>query len=157
MVLLIAPIGGSVAGAATTTAPCWERVLNEWYSGAHETIVPLRCYREAAVHLSASELPAFDRSISEVVSGPGATVKRGVVPRTSVMPSVLPCVIPKGARSCNGLGERPSKLASGSRVGAIAPGPNTRTSTWVWGLAGGGVLLAGAGLAWALRRRAHKT
>jgi hypothetical protein len=39
------------AAAASSPAPCWQKLMNQWYSGEIKTIFPLNCYHEAIKHL----------------------------------------------------------------------------------------------------------
>jgi hypothetical protein len=39
------------AVASSTTTPCWQLVMNQWYQGEIKSIFPLDCYHEAIKHL----------------------------------------------------------------------------------------------------------
>jgi hypothetical protein len=51
---LVALLAGSVATApASAQAPCWKRLLNDWYDGQIQNSYLLSCYQQAIDHLPA--------------------------------------------------------------------------------------------------------
>jgi hypothetical protein len=47
------PLGAHAAVRATTAAPCWKRLLNDWYDGTINNRYPIPCYQQAISHLPA--------------------------------------------------------------------------------------------------------
>jgi hypothetical protein len=42
---------GAAAAPASAAAPCWKRLINDWYDGRIDSAYPVRCYREAIRNL----------------------------------------------------------------------------------------------------------
>ena len=53
VVLLLALSAAAVAApeSASAAAPCWKRLLNDWYDGRIDKAYPVKCYREAIRNL----------------------------------------------------------------------------------------------------------
>ncbi len=49
-VALLLPVSAP-ALAASSTAPCWQLLMNQWYQGEIKSIFPLDCYHQAIKHL----------------------------------------------------------------------------------------------------------
>jgi hypothetical protein len=48
---LVVPFSAPALAAAKTPTPCWQLLMNQWYSGEIKTIFPLDCYHQAIQHL----------------------------------------------------------------------------------------------------------
>jgi hypothetical protein len=49
-VVFLLPISAPALAASSTT-PCWQLVMNQWYEGEIKSIFPLDCYHQAIQHL----------------------------------------------------------------------------------------------------------
>jgi hypothetical protein len=47
---LLLPVSAPAVAASSTT-PCWQLVMNQWYQGEIKSVFPLDCYHEAIKHL----------------------------------------------------------------------------------------------------------
>jgi hypothetical protein len=48
---LVGAVAGTVASPAAAQAPCWKRLINDWYDGRIDNSYPVSCYREAIRNL----------------------------------------------------------------------------------------------------------
>jgi hypothetical protein len=48
LVAIVVPVAAPTAGAA---APCWKRLINDWYDGTIDKTLPIPCYRQAIPQL----------------------------------------------------------------------------------------------------------
>jgi hypothetical protein len=49
-IALLLPISAPAVASSSTT-PCWQLVMNQWYQGEIKSIFPLDCYHQAIQHL----------------------------------------------------------------------------------------------------------
>jgi hypothetical protein len=54
VVFFVAASPAIAASSASSGAPCWKLVLNDWYDGTISSVYPLPCYREAIDHIPAT-------------------------------------------------------------------------------------------------------
>jgi hypothetical protein len=51
LVLALAAVTVAAPSSASAAAPCWKRLLNDWYDGRIDKAYPVKCYREAIRNL----------------------------------------------------------------------------------------------------------
>jgi hypothetical protein len=62
---------------SAATAPCWKRLINDWFDGRIDKVYPVSCYREALKHLPpdleiyASARDDITRALAAVVAAQG--------------------------------------------------------------------------------------
>lgn len=51
LVLALAAVSVAAPSSASAAAPCWKRLLNDWYDGRIDKAYPVKCYRDAIRNL----------------------------------------------------------------------------------------------------------
>jgi hypothetical protein len=51
LVLALSAVAVAAPSSASAAAPCWKRLLNDWYDGRIDKAYPVKCYREAIRNL----------------------------------------------------------------------------------------------------------
>ena len=89
------------ASAASTTAPCWQLLMNQWYQGEIKTIFPLDCYHQAIKHLPtdvevySSARDDITRALQAAIAYDAAQKAAAVTTTTSTSPSATTTTKPK--------------------------------------------------------------
>jgi cobalamin biosynthesis Mg chelatase CobN len=78
-----------LTGPASAAAPCWKRLLNDWYDGHIDKVYPIACYHQAIAHLPtdvqvySSARDDIQRALQRAIAGSKATPTKTTTPRTT--------------------------------------------------------------------------
>jgi hypothetical protein len=73
------PLGAHAAGRATTAAPCWKRLLNDWYDGTINNRYPIPCYQQAISHLP-PDLRIYGSARDDILAAKAAALQNENAP-----------------------------------------------------------------------------
>ena len=80
LVLALAAVSVAAPSSASAAAPCWKRLLNDWYDGRIDKAYPVKCYREAIknlpedVEVYSSARDDLTRALLSAARGSGGTL-----------------------------------------------------------------------------------
>ena len=75
----------TASAAPKASAPCWKRLLNDWYDGTINNIYPLPCYREAISHLP-PDVEAYSSAKDDILAAQLAAANHQHAPKESSTP-----------------------------------------------------------------------
>jgi hypothetical protein len=74
-----APVGAHAAARASSAAPCWKRLLNDWYDGTINNKYPIPCYQQAIKHLPA-DLRIYGSARDDIIAARQAALQNQSAP-----------------------------------------------------------------------------
>ena len=73
------PLGAHATTRATAAAPCWKRLLNDWYDGTINNRYPIPCYQQAISHLPA-DLRIYGSARDDILAAKAAALQNKNAP-----------------------------------------------------------------------------
>jgi hypothetical protein len=73
------PLGAHAASRTTAAAPCWKRLLNDWYDGTINNKYPIPCYQQAINHLPA-DLRIYGSARDDILAAKAAALQNQSAP-----------------------------------------------------------------------------
>ena len=73
------PLGAHATNRATAAAPCWKRLLNDWYDGTINNRYPIPCYQQAISHLPA-DLRIYGSARDDILAAKAAALQNKNAP-----------------------------------------------------------------------------
>jgi hypothetical protein len=74
-----APVISHAAVVSARAAPCWKRLLNDWYDGTISGIYPIPCYQQAIDHLP-TDLRIYGSARDDIVAARQAAIENQHAP-----------------------------------------------------------------------------
>ncbi len=118
VILLVALAALTVSAPASAAAPCWKRLLNDWYDGRIDKAYPVRCYRDAIDNLP-EDVEAYSSAHEDLTRALLSAARRsgGKLEPTDIVPAGA-----AGRRDVPAAGEEEDTIAGGP-LGGDGDGP----------------------------------
>jgi hypothetical protein len=75
----VAPIASHAVARSGRPAPCWKRLLNDWYDGTISGIYPIPCYQQAIDHLP-TDLRIYGSARDDIAAARQAAIEHQHAP-----------------------------------------------------------------------------
>ena len=147
--------------AAAKKAPCWTKLLNDWYDGRIDNTYPAQCYRDALKHLP-NDVEVYSSARSDIQRALASAIRKAKAAHRSIDNVVVPAGAGSGPTGGHGKDKGNGKSSSGGRengdgpfgsaLGAISDSADSVPLPLLI-LAGLALLLIGAGVAGVIVRR----
>ena len=73
------PLGAHATSRTAAAAPCWKRLLNDWYDGTINNRYPIPCYQQAISHLPA-DLRIYGSARDDILAAKAAALQNKNAP-----------------------------------------------------------------------------
>jgi hypothetical protein len=73
------PLGAHATSRTAAAAPCWKRLLNDWYDGTINNRYPIPCYQQAISHLPA-DLRIYGSARDDILAAKAAALQNRNAP-----------------------------------------------------------------------------
>jgi hypothetical protein len=87
--VLLAGVAAGAAPAAVAAAPCWKKLLNDWYDGRIDNLYAIPCYRSAIDHLP-TDVREYSSARDDIDRALQAAIKHEQQPKAPVPAATTP-------------------------------------------------------------------